>query len=88
MKVEAIDLYKQVFKPQTFPLHIHLVQEILPDRLDGLQTQSVDVGGCIISTQRGQVNKSDGLQQPSSLQDRRQVVTRDRPLPPFGLEPS
>lgn len=62
---------RDTFKHPTFPLHVHHVQEVPPDWLDGLQTQTVNVGGRIISTQGCQVNKGDGLQQPSSLQDRR-----------------
>lgn len=67
---------KLQIKVQTFPLHVHLLEQIPPDWLDGLQTQSLDVRGSIISTQRCQVDKSDGLQQPSSLQERRQGIIR------------
>lgn len=46
---------------QTFHLHVHLLEQIASDWLDGLQTQSLDVGGSIISTQCRQVDKGDGL---------------------------
>lgn len=52
---------KVQIKAETFPLHVHLLEQIPADWLDGLQTQSVHVGGSIISTQGCQVNKSDSL---------------------------
>lgn len=60
---------------QTCARHGRPPEQIASDGLDGLQAQSLDTGGRVVSAQRGQVDKRDGLQQPSSLRgERRQGV--------------
>lgn len=69
------DLRKIDTRRQTFPLHVHLLEQVASDRLDGLQTQPLDVGGGVVSAQRRQVDQGDGLEQPGRLRESRQAVT-------------
>lgn len=55
---------------QTFVVHIHLFEQVVTDRLDGFQTQPMDIRRCIISSKSCQVDTCDSLQQPGSLQDK------------------
>lgn len=56
-------------KELTFVVHVHLLQQIVSDRLDGFQAETMDVGGSVISSQGGQVDAGDRFQQPGGLQD-------------------
>lgn len=51
----------------TFVVHVHLLQQVNSDWLDGFQAQPVHVGRRVIPGQSGQVDTRDGLQQPGGL---------------------
>lgn len=57
----------QLGQTLTFVMHVHALQEVVSDRLHGFQTQTMNIGGRVISSQSGQVDTSDGFQQPGGL---------------------
>lgn len=62
-------------RQQTFVVHFNLLEQVVSDRLDGFQTQPMDIGPRIVSSQSCQVDTRDSLQQPGSLQDKRREMT-------------
>lgn len=50
-------------------MHVHFLEVLILDGLDGLHAQPVDVGRRIVSGQSRQVDTCDGLQKPGSLQN-------------------
>lgn len=62
----------------TFVLHVHLLQEIPPDWLKGLQAEPMDVGGGVVSTEGGEIHEGDRLEEPGSLEEEQEEQDRRR----------